>query len=89
MSANEIEAVLPSLSEPQRRRALEIKGAIEALQAELEKIISKPESKAIGINLRERGISEEHAAEIRARLKSFAEDWDRPEAAVYDEAPTR
>ena len=42
-----------------------------------------------GVELRERGIDEAHAADLRARLKTFAEDWDRPEAAIYDENPTR
>lgn len=41
-------------------------------------------SKAEGINLRERGISEKEAAEQRAALASFAEDWDQPEMKVYD-----
>jgi hypothetical protein len=36
------------------------------------------------IDLRERGISEEEAADLRARLRSVAEDWDRPEMDVYD-----
>jgi hypothetical protein len=37
-----------------------------------------------GINLRERGINEAQAASLRARLKPFAEDWERPEMDVYD-----
>jgi hypothetical protein len=41
------------------------------------------------IDLQERGIDEAQAADLRARLKTFAEDWDRPEAAIYDEDPTR
>jgi hypothetical protein len=36
-------------------------------------------------DLRARGINEAHAAELRARLATFAEDWDSPEMAVYDE----
>ena len=36
------------------------------------------------IDLRERGIDEAQAAEIRARLASFAEDWESPEMDVYD-----
>lgn len=36
------------------------------------------------IDLRERGIDERQAADLRARLSAFAEDWDRPEMAVYD-----
>ncbi len=34
--------------------------------------------------MRERGIDETQAADLRARLKSFAEDWERPEMAGYD-----
>jgi len=41
------------------------------------------------VGLGERGINEAHASDLRARLKTFAEDWDRPEAAIYDENPTR
>ncbi len=37
------------------------------------------------IDLRARGISAEQAADLRARLSTFAEDWDRPEMNVYDE----
>ena len=36
------------------------------------------------INLRARGIDETQAAEMRARLASFAEDWESPEMDVYD-----
>jgi uncharacterized membrane protein len=36
------------------------------------------------IDLHARGITEEQAADLRARLKPFAEDWDRPEMAGYD-----
>jgi hypothetical protein len=41
------------------------------------------------VDLRERGIDESQAADLRRRLASFAEDWDRPEMAVYDELPPR
>jgi len=41
------------------------------------------------IDLRSRGISEAQASDLRARLRTFAEDWDRPEAAIYHEDPTR
>jgi hypothetical protein len=39
------------------------------------------------VDLRERGIDELQAADLRRRLAAFAEDWDRPEMAVYDELP--
>ncbi len=42
-----------------------------------------------GIDLRVRGIDENQAEGLRARLKTFAEDWNRPEADIYDENPTR
>jgi hypothetical protein len=41
------------------------------------------------VDLRERGIDEPQAADLRHRLTQFAEDWDRPEMAVYDELPPR
>jgi hypothetical protein len=39
------------------------------------------------VDLRERGIDENNAADLRRRLAPFAEDWDRPEMSVYDELP--
>jgi hypothetical protein len=35
-------------------------------------------------DLRAHGISKEQAADLRARLATFAEDWDSPEMAAYD-----
>lgn len=37
------------------------------------------------IDLRERGIDEAQAADLRARFQCFAHDWERPEMDVYDE----
>lgn len=39
---------------------------------------------ATPIDLRERGIDEVQAAELRARLETFAEDWDSQEMSRYD-----
>lgn len=89
MSTTDIIKEMPRLTDAQRQRALEIGARIDALQAELQEVLRKPESSSTGINLRARGIGEQHAAELRARLKSFAEDWERPEAAIYDEDPAR
>ena len=36
------------------------------------------------VDLRERGIDEKQAANLRARLSAFAEDWDLPEMEAYD-----
>lgn len=41
------------------------------------------------IDLRERGIDEGRASDLRRRLAAFTEDWDRPEMAVYDDLPPR
>ena len=38
-----------------------------------------------GIDLRDRGIEESQAADLRGRLRSFVKDWDRPEMDIYDE----
>ena len=35
-------------------------------------------------DLRELGIDEAQAADLRARLKAFAEDWESPEMDIYD-----
>jgi len=36
------------------------------------------------VDLRERGIDEAQAAELRAAMAAFAEDWDSPEMSIYD-----
>ena len=36
------------------------------------------------IDLRERGIDEAQAADLRARFSTFVEDWESPEMSVYD-----
>lgn len=44
--------------------------------------------KADHIDLRELGIDESQAAELRERFATFAEDWDAPEMDIYDEVFT-
>jgi hypothetical protein len=36
------------------------------------------------IDLAKHGIDEHQAADLRRRLTTFAEDWDRPDMDVYD-----
>jgi hypothetical protein len=36
------------------------------------------------VDLAERGIDQQQASDLRRRLASFAEDWERPEMDVYD-----
>ncbi len=41
------------------------------------------------IDLRDRGIDEAQAADLRRRLGTFTEDWDSPEMNAYDLLPPR
>ena len=41
------------------------------------------------VDLRDKGIDESQAADLRQRLSSIAEDWDRLEMNVYDNLPAR
>jgi len=58
-------------------------------EAEGSRVIVTFVQPAGSVDLRERGIDESQAADLRRRLASLAEDWDRPEMAVYDELPSR
>jgi hypothetical protein len=40
------------------------------------------------VDLSSRGIDEEHAADLRARLNRFVEDWESPEMRNYDDYDT-
>ncbi|NEU72732.1 hypothetical protein PI95_009145 [Hassallia byssoidea VB512170] len=40
--------------------------------------------KSGSVDLPSRGINQEQAANLRARLQSFAQDWDSPDMAAYD-----
>ncbi len=75
MSASEIIAELLKLSSAERL----------VVQKKLAEIAAE---KSV-IALHDRGIDEAQAADLRSRLKTFAEDWERPEATIYDEDPAR
>jgi hypothetical protein len=38
----------------------------------------------VPVDLRARGIDEAQAADLRTRLKTFADDWERPDMESYD-----
>ena len=42
-----------------------------------------------GVDLPTPGTNETQAADLRPRFNPFAGDWDRPAAAIYDQAPAR
>jgi hypothetical protein len=52
-------------------------------------IVTWVRQEAESVDLRERGIETSQAGDLRHRLAAFAEDWDRPEMAVYDDLPPR
>ncbi len=68
-------------------------GKVELLEpleeAEGSRVIVTLVGPAEPVDLRQRGIDESQAADLRRRLARFAEDWDRPEMAAYDELPPR
>jgi uncharacterized protein (DUF169 family) len=97
VSASEIIKELPKLSEAERRAVLnklrELAVRDEDVRlceqaAELDRL-EEAAADYRAVDLRSRGISEVQARDLRARLKTFAEDWERPEAAIYDEDPAR
>jgi hypothetical protein len=102
MSASEIIQELPNLSEADRRAVLnklrqlsqqdEDLRVCNAVADEQAAALDRMEEEAIAyrpVDLRQRGIGGAQAGDLRARLKTFAEDWNRPEAAIYDEDPAR
>ena len=98
MSASEIIKDLPKLSEAERRAVLNklrelavrdedvrlCEQAADEQPAELDRL-EEAAADYRAVDLRSRGISEAQAGDLRARLKTFAEDWDRPKAAIYDQ----
>jgi len=68
-------------------------GKVELLEplegAEGSRVIVTLARPAQPVDLRDLGIDESQAADLRRRLAPFAEDWDRPEMAAYDELPSR
>ncbi|MDM8558519.1 hypothetical protein [Candidatus Parabeggiatoa sp. HSG14] len=46
-------------------------------------IITFLESKMI--NLQTRNIDKSHATDLRTRLSTFAQDWEKPEMNIYDD----
>ena len=67
-----------------------IEGHVENGQIILDQAVALPDGMKVRVellsasDLNEHGINEQQAADLRQRLKPFAEDWDRPEMDVYD-----
>ena len=68
-------------------------GKVELLEpleeAEGSRVIVTRVQQSSSVDLRERGIDAAQAGDLRRRLATFSEDWDRPDMAAYDELPSR
>ena len=42
---------------------------------------------AHAVQLKDRGLDDSQASDLRHRLATFAEDWDRPEMDIHDDLP--
>jgi len=102
VSASEIIKELPKLSEAERRAMLDKLRELAVRDEDVRMCEQTADEQAAqldrleeaaadyrAVDLRSRGITEAQARDLRARLKTFAEDWERPEAAIYDEDPAR
>ena len=66
-------------------RMTEVENFVDFLSGKESRQHAESDDGSLGtINLRDLGISAEDAAQQRAALSSFAEDWERPEMEVYD-----
>ncbi len=54
-----------------------------------QRVTVTPVGAPTAVDLRERGIDLDQAADLRRRLATFAEDWNRPEMSIYDDLPSR
>lgn len=78
------------LSQCHRMSKAEILDEIPKLKPdERDEIRRKLDELGHAVDLRTRGIGEAQAADLRSRLSTFAEDWNRPEMDIYDEDPAR
>jgi hypothetical protein len=64
-------------------------GKVELLETpddldEARVIVTFLPSSGARVDLQARSIEEAQAADLRARLQAFGEDWERPEMAAYD-----
>lgn len=73
-------AIVEKLNELPPERVAEVMDFIDFLrQREQSKQKTEGAVDALG------GMTRAEAAELRARLETFAEDWDKPEMDIYDD----
>jgi hypothetical protein len=74
--------MLKSVEGVYREGKIELTELPEAVHDETRVIVTFLETSQI--DLRARGIDETQAAELRAPLGTFAEEWNSPDMALYD-----
>lgn len=79
----EVNDMLKSIEGVYRNGKIELSEQPTDIVDETRVIVTFLEPKSI--DLRARGIDEQQAADLRARLESFAEDWESPEMNIYDD----
>jgi hypothetical protein len=78
--ARDTERVVKSVEGIYRNGKVEVVEPLAA--AEGSRVIVAWVHPAEPVDLRERGVDESQAADLRQRLTPFSEDWDRPEMAA-------
>ncbi len=66
-----------------RNGKIELSVPVTGVSDETRVIVTFMEPKYV--DLLERGINESDASNLRARLTSFAQDWDSPQMDIYDD----
>lgn len=90
MSTNLEDTILEkvhSLDDEQQKQVLEFVENLEQNVRREEASLSSSgmeNGKKDEVDLRERGISPERAADLRSPLSTFAQDWNDPEMDIYD-----
>ena len=79
----EVNHMLKSIEGVYRNGKIELSEQPSDVVDETRVIVTFLEPKSI--DLRAQGIDEKQAADLRARLASFAEDWESPEMNIYDD----
>lgn len=75
--------MLKSVEGVYRKGRVELREPPPDVSDETQVIVTFLEPRTIDLGMR--GIDEVHAAELRARLAAFAEDWDSSEMNIYND----
>ena len=78
-------AIVLDLSPEQEERLSKRAARLGVEPLELLRRLIDSEAAVTGpVDLAQRGVGPEQAADLRARLRAFAPDWERPDMEAYD-----